>query len=1266
MKKTNPITLMKHRTCFLPSGVAFLLAAIFPVFILAGQAQAQVTYALTNLFAEPAGSGSLFASSTASRGMAYDAVSNLVYVSANASPYLSAFNGTNGIYLGNFTTTGLSGGTYLIDQVGVAADGAIYAIDLATSSSSANKIYRWSNWVASAYTTAYNGNALANGTSLSYTSGRIGDTMQVTGSGTNTLILCGVAAKPYFVLFSTTDGLNFTSTIINVASGYSLSANIFGFCFYTNNTILAKPAGSGSSTLYLIQYPTNFASQTVVTGTVLASTSLGAAYNNTTMLNYVPSAGFLAAVQTGNNPMPVGLFNASNIAGGLTTLATSNVVASYNGGNATGGAALGGNGLTNVLYALDTGDALNGLSIITIPPVAPTITTAPVGGAFYASTTLSVVATGTTPFSYFWQASGSDTNTASSFTNITGANTNSLTITTGTNYYQVIITNVAGAVTSTPVQVTILQPVTNSAVSPLWKVSPGQSGYSWLSTSDGYERGIAYDTNSQQVVVAATTGLYIINGNTGVTNGTLNTNGATFGGLLPNAGIDQVGIGDDGAVYAGNLVNSGGAFALDQWSATTTNATANLAYYGDPAAGASPGDRWGDTMAVRGAGVNTQIAIASQFGTNVAIFTTQNGVNFNPVLIAISGVPAGFASGGGLAFGVGNTLWGKKLGGDLFEVSFDTNALTGSVIFDYAEPTEIGYWVCGVGIDPVNNILAGVNIGDSPNDLQLSQLTGTSDAPVLFDQAFFSSGNSNPNGSAAIVIKYPRVYALDANNGIVALTYGVPAATAPTIVTPPASQSVYANSPAGFSVQASGSLPLYYQWQFNGSNILNATSQTYTLTNAPLSAAGSYDVVVHNIAGAVTSAPPAVLTVVSPVASTNYVTNLWSLAAGSRPYLDTSSYLTRGMAYDTNYSYLYVCQTSGNIYVLNATNGSDAGSLNTGGLPTGGYSGFILDQVGVADDGVVYGANMAATANGNTFNIISWTPQDSTPADDSINYAYSPGDPGNGSGDRWGDDMAVRGAGTNTQMAFGSYSGSNVVLFTTQDGINFTPTLLTLSDTNVTPGFAGQGITFGAGNTLWTKGGHYFNLRQVAFNTTSQTLTVLQTFTAGTQTPNDFVGLSMDVKANVLGGVCLNDAPNDFQLYRVFGNSTPPALFNQAFFASQNANAQDNAVSTLKGGLGFALDVNNGLVALRYTAPPALAESFNIVGVTRVSGPGLNLSWQSVPGYTYQVQVATTLSKPTVWTNLGATIVATGTTTTYSDTSADAALSSGYYRVIGY
>ena len=126
--------------------------------------------------------------------------------------------------------------------------------------------------------------------------------------------------------------------------------------------------------------------------------------------------------------------------------------------------------------------------------------------------------------------------------------------------------------------------------------------------------------------------------------------------------------------------------------------------------------------------------------------------------------------------------------------------------------------------------------------------------------------------------------------------------TSPTISQPPASQTNYTTDPAvEFSVTASGSLPLYYQWQFNGVNIPGATNQTYALAFPASSNAGSYTVVVQNIVTSVTSTPPAVLTVLQPVLSTNYVTNLWSLAPGSRSYLDGSSYNTRGLAYDTNF-----------------------------------------------------------------------------------------------------------------------------------------------------------------------------------------------------------------------------------------------------------------------------------------------------------------------------------------------------------------------------
>ncbi len=78
--------------------------------------------------------------------------------------------------------------------------------------------------------------------------------------------------------------------------------------------------------------------------------------------------------------------------------------------------------------------------------------------------------------------------------------------------------------------------------------------------------------------------------------------------------------------------------------------------------------------------------------------------------------------------------------------------------------------------------------------------------------------------------------------------------TAPAITTQPASQSVTAPATATFSVVASGTAPLSYQWQMNNSNIAGATSASYT-TPATTSAddGETFDVVVSNSAGSATS-----------------------------------------------------------------------------------------------------------------------------------------------------------------------------------------------------------------------------------------------------------------------------------------------------------------------------------------------------------------------------------------------------------------------------
>lgn len=84
--------------------------------------------------------------------------------------------------------------------------------------------------------------------------------------------------------------------------------------------------------------------------------------------------------------------------------------------------------------------------------------------------------------------------------------------------------------------------------------------------------------------------------------------------------------------------------------------------------------------------------------------------------------------------------------------------------------------------------------------------------------------------------------------------------SAPMITTQPQSQTVMQNSNATFTVAASGTAPLDYQWRFNGTNISGATETSYTRTNAQSFDAGNYLAIVTNSAGSVTSSV-AVLTV---------------------------------------------------------------------------------------------------------------------------------------------------------------------------------------------------------------------------------------------------------------------------------------------------------------------------------------------------------------------------------------------------------------------
>ena len=82
----------------------------------------------------------------------------------------------------------------------------------------------------------------------------------------------------------------------------------------------------------------------------------------------------------------------------------------------------------------------------------------------------------------------------------------------------------------------------------------------------------------------------------------------------------------------------------------------------------------------------------------------------------------------------------------------------------------------------------------------------------------------------------------------------------PVITMQPTNQVVGEGGTATFSVIASGTPPLSYQWHFNGTNLAAATNASLTLTNVLTNQAGSYSVTATNTFGS-TNSQAATLTV---------------------------------------------------------------------------------------------------------------------------------------------------------------------------------------------------------------------------------------------------------------------------------------------------------------------------------------------------------------------------------------------------------------------
>ncbi len=459
-----------------------------------------------------------------------------------------------------------------------------------------------------------------------------------------------------------------------------------------------------------------------------------------------------------------------------------------------------------------------------VTPGIPAITSQPVGltnasGSTAIFTTVATAPTATPITSYQWYKGAS---TIADGGNVSGATTASLTLANVTAgdaaSYSVVIANANGSVTSSVAPLVVYStPVIN--VQPIARTNNATTTATFDVVASGLFALYQWRSN----------GVDLVDGG--------NVSGATTATLTLSNVLKA-----DEAVYSVRVTNNAGFADSD---GTSTLTVIDPVITGQPASQAvSAGTNV--TFNVTAVGTAPITYQWKKNGSNLSDDAKYSGTTTSS--LTVSGIVTGDA--GNYTVSITNSAGSADSSTAALTVASAPVITSQPVSLTRGAGSNAVFNVTVTGAAPISyqwkkdgtNLTDGINVAGSSTDSLTIGAVSQSDAGIY--TVFVSNGDGSTNSSPAT------------------LTVIDP----PAIAVQPIDAAFMPTSNVTFSVTATGTGPLSYQWKRNGSNlsdggtILGATTASLSVSNISIANAGTYTVVVTNLAGSATSSN-AVLTV---------------------------------------------------------------------------------------------------------------------------------------------------------------------------------------------------------------------------------------------------------------------------------------------------------------------------------------------------------------------------------------------------------------------